>query len=146
MALYDRTVAAVQQLYARGISTAAILDTDQYFPGAATFQTHWQEIRNEAAHVAENLLSIPLFHDLVPNQESISAQDERDWRMFVLKAYGIPVSRNLRRCPVLANLLAEDPSVLSAAFSYLAPGKHIPEHSGLSWHHPLPSQPERGER
>lgn len=130
MTLYDRTVAIVQQLYARGLSTTAILDTPQFFPGAHAFQARWPEVRQEALQIAEHLLSVPRFHDLLPNQAAISANDDRDWRMFVLKAYGITVSRNLRRCPVLAELLENDDTVLSAAFSYLAPGKHIPEHNG----------------
>lgn len=27
-------------------------------------------------------------------QESISANDARDWRMFIMKAYGQPIARN----------------------------------------------------
>jgi aspartate beta-hydroxylase len=130
MTLSDRTVAVVQHLYARGLATTAILDPSSFFPGAHAFQSRWPELRQEALQVAEHLLSVPRFHDLLPNQAAISANDDRDWRMFVLKAYGIPVSRHLRQCPVLAKLLAHDDAVLSAAFSFLAPGKHIPEHCG----------------
>src|SRR5258708_36167531 len=36
----------------------------------------------------------------------------------------------MARCPVLAALLAATPEVLSASFSILAPGKHIPRHRG----------------
>ena len=37
---------------------------------------------------------------------------------------------NLARAPTVAALLADAPEVLSATFSFLAPGKHIPEHRG----------------
>jgi aspartate beta-hydroxylase len=50
--------------------------------------------------------------------------------MFILKAYGAKVPRNLARCPRLAALVAASPDVLSASISFLAPGKHIPPHRG----------------
>jgi aspartate beta-hydroxylase len=130
MSLYDWTVSAIKRLYAHGISTTALLDPGIYFPHAGDFQSRWQELRAEADQVASNLLKVPRFHELLPSQASISANDDRDWRMFVLKAYGVPVARNLARCPALAQLLADHPEVLSASPSFLAPGKHIPEHHG----------------
>jgi len=36
----------------------------------------------------------------------------------------------LPTCPTVAALLEQAPEVVSALFSYLAPGKHIPEHRG----------------
>ncbi len=130
MSLYDLTVSAIKRLYARSITTSAVLDTAAFFPHATSFQSRWQELQAEADQVAANLLKVPRFHELLPSQAPISANDDRDWRMFVLKAYGVPVARNLARCPVLAQLLAEHSEVLSASFSFLAPGKHIPEHHG----------------
>ena len=65
-------------------------------------------------------------------QESISANDARDWRMFIMKAYGQPIARNLARCPTLAALIASSPDVLSASLSFLAPGKQVPPHRGRS--------------
>jgi len=130
MSLYDLTVSAIKRLYARGITTTAVLDTATFFPNAQDFRGRWQALRAEADQVAATLLEVPRFHELLPSQAEISANDDRDWRMFVLKAYGVPVARNLARCPALAQLLAEHPEVLSASFSFLAPGKHIPEHHG----------------
>jgi aspartate beta-hydroxylase len=66
----------------------------------------------------------------MPEQEGISANDGRDWRMFIFKAYGIEVQENLRRCPTVSSLLARAPEVVSAVFSFLAPHKHIPRHRG----------------
>lgn len=123
-------VGAMRRVYARGVATPPVLDRSTHFPGSERFAERWLALRDEADGVASHLTGIPRFHELLPNQASISANDGRDWRMFVLKAYGVPVAAHLRRCPVLARLLAEDRSVLSAAFSFLAPGKHIPEHSG----------------
>jgi aspartate beta-hydroxylase len=47
-----------------------------------------------------------------------------------MKAYGVPVEENLQRSPTIAALLEQAPEVVSASFSFLAPGKHIPEHRG----------------
>ena len=76
------------------------------------------------------LNEVPRFHDLMPEQADISAQDGRDWRMFIMKAYGVPVEKNLARCPTVAALLAQAPEAVSAVFSFLAPRKHIPRHRG----------------
>jgi aspartate beta-hydroxylase len=64
------------------------------------------------------------------SQAEISANDGRDWRIFVLKAYGASMPGNLAACPQLAQLLASCPDVLSASLSFLAPHKHIPRHRG----------------
>ena len=47
-----------------------------------------------------------------------------------MKAYGVPVEENLQRCPTVAALLDEAPEVVSVILSFLAPGKHVPEHRG----------------
>jgi len=127
---YDRTVSAVRALYDRRIATPAILDPAHYFPNASRFTGSFAAIRDEALEVAGMLPNIPRFHDLMPQQADISAEDGRDWRMFIMKAYGVPVEKNLRRCPTVAALLEQTPEAVSAVFSFLAPGKHIPAHRG----------------
>jgi aspartate beta-hydroxylase len=128
--LYDRAAGAVRALYDRRISTPATLDAEHYFPHAHRFTDRWTDIRDEALGVAGKLDKVPRFHDLMPAQADISANDGRDWRMFIMKAYGVPVEKNLQRCPTVAALLEEAPEVVSAVLSFLAPGKHIPEHRG----------------
>jgi aspartate beta-hydroxylase len=129
-AFYDRAADTVRWVYDRRISAPAILDAAVYFPEAGEFARSWEAIRDEALAVAQGLATVPLFHELMQAQESISANDGRDWRVFVLKAYGADIPRNLARCPVTAALVQACPSVLSASFSFLAPGKHIPVHRG----------------
>jgi aspartate beta-hydroxylase len=119
---------SLRWLYDRRIHTPAILDSSLYFPGASDFALCWRELRAEAFSV--RLEEVPRFHEVMRQQTAISANDGRDWRTFVAKAYGTSVKRNIGRCPVLAGLLEKHPDVLSATFSYLAPGKHIPLHRG----------------
>ncbi|TSE05284.1 aspartyl/asparaginyl beta-hydroxylase domain-containing protein [Mesorhizobium intechi] len=125
---YDLASDVIRRVYERRIDAPAILDTASEFPNAAKFTAAWRDIRDEALGV--RLGKVPRFHDIMPEQADISANDGRDWRMFVLKAYDMAVPENLARMPVLSRLLAECPEVKSAAISFLAPRKHIPSHRG----------------
>ncbi len=127
---YDRAADAVRAIYDRRIATPPVLDTARYFPNAARFTEHWPGIRQEALAIANTLPQVPRFQDLLPAQTDIAAQDGRDWRMFVMKGYGVGVEHNLVRCPFTAGLLAQTPEAVSAVLSFLAPGKHIPRHRG----------------
>lgn len=130
MQVYDQAMGAMRAYYDRRIDTPAVLDTAHYFPRAACFTAAFAAIRHEALTIAGTLNRVPRFHDLMPQQADISANDGRDWRMFIHKAYGVTVAENLRRSPAVAGLLAAAPEVVSSAFSFLAPGKHIPRHRG----------------
>jgi aspartate beta-hydroxylase len=128
--IYDRAAQVVRAIYDSRIATPAKLQADRYFPNARRFDERWTDIRDEAFAVAGMFDKIPRFHDIMPAQADISANDGRDWRVFIMKAYGVTVEDNLRRCPTVASILAEAPEVKSAILSFLAPGKHIPEHRG----------------
>ncbi|AZO01947.1 MULTISPECIES: aspartyl/asparaginyl beta-hydroxylase domain-containing protein [unclassified Mesorhizobium] len=125
---YDLGTDLVRRIYEKRIDAPAILDAGTHFPNAAKFAAAWQDIRDEA--LAAKLNKAPRFHDIMPEQADISANDGLDWRMFVLKAYDMTVPENLARMPVLSRLLTECPEVKSAAVSFLAPRKHIPPHRG----------------
>ena len=126
--IYDRAAQVVRAIYDSRIATPATLEAGRYFPNAKLFDERWTAIRDEAFAVASG--KIPRFHDIMPAQADISANDGRDWRVFIMKAYGIALEDNLRRAPTVAAILEQAPEVVSATFSFLAPGKHIPEHRG----------------
>lgn len=128
--LYDRSMRLLRHVYDRRLSEPPIFDADLRFAGHRQFLAHWVAIRDEALALAGRLDTVPRFHELMAAQAEISDRDGRAWRMFVLKAYGVTIPANLKRCPSLARLLAASPDVLSAAISFLAPHKHIPEHRG----------------
>ena len=128
--LYDRAAGVVRAMYDRRIATPATLEAEHYFPNAKRFTDRWADIRDEALAVAGTLGKVPRFHDVMPAQADISANDGRDWRVFIMKAYGVTQDKNLRRVPTVAAILDEAPEVMSATLSFLAPGKHIPEHRG----------------
>ncbi|MGH8779226.1 aspartyl/asparaginyl beta-hydroxylase domain-containing protein [Paraburkholderia sp.] len=128
--LYDRGAQLMRRIYDRRLHDAPVLDAAHFFPDAARFEANWQAIRAEALQVATSLARIPRFHEVMREQADISANDGRDWRMYIMQAYGVRFPRNLERCPTLAAIVAQSPDVLSASFSFLAPGKHIPPHRG----------------
>lgn len=130
MSLYDLLANAVRHLYDARIDTPPVLETGTYFPGAARFISAWPEIRDEALALSGRMQSIPRFHEIMPAQADISANDGKDWRLFVLKVYGAEVDKNMAACPKLAELVSSTPDVLSASLSFLAPRKHIPRHRG----------------
>jgi aspartate beta-hydroxylase len=127
---YDQASSLLLQLYDSRIETPPILDHQCYFPAADQFAEAWPAIRQEALAVAANLQNVPRFHDIMSAQAEISANDGRDWRMFILKAYGVESAANMAACPTLAALVNATPDVLSASLSFMAPGKHIPAHRG----------------
>lgn len=129
-ALYDMSTNLLRKLYDRRITGPAVLDCETFFPASYRYIELWQELQNEALSLTANLEQVPRFHELLPSQVDISANDKRDWRMFMLKAYGTNFTNNLTQCPTLARLLNETPDVLTATLSFLAPHKHIPRHRG----------------
>jgi aspartate beta-hydroxylase len=128
--LYDRAVDVVRALYDRRISGPPVLSLDRDFARGAAFTAAWKPIRQEALAVARRLHEVPRFHEIMPEQASISANDGCDWRMFILKAYGVEQPLNMAACPQLAMLVRQSPEVLSASFSFLGPRKQIPPHRG----------------
>ncbi len=127
---YSLVRGAMSQVYNRFVHTPPVLETADYFPNAPQFTTHWQAIRAEALGLFDDLRAIPRFHDLMPEQYQLSAYGEKEWRMFVLRAYGLDITENMNKCPQLAALLRANSEIKSASFSFLAPGKQVPTHTG----------------
>ena len=100
--LYDYSADLVRRVYDRRIDGPPVLDAAAHFPDAARFGTAWEAIRDEATALAERLSTIPRFHEIMPEQAAISANDGRDWRLFILKAHGVENPRAMAACPILA--------------------------------------------
>jgi len=127
---YDQSATLIRRVYDSRIDGPPVLDARAYIAEIAAFAAAWREIRDEAERIAARLSSVPRFHEFVPEQTAISANDRRDWRIFVLKAYGVASEKNMAACPRLAAIVTATPRVLSASISFLAPGKQIPAHRG----------------
>jgi aspartate beta-hydroxylase len=127
---YDRIADVVRYVYDWRIAGPPVLDWETQFPAARYFLEAWRKIRDEASAIAARLQEVPRFHEIMREQTEISGNDGRDWRMFILKAYGVAVPQNMAACPKLTAIVSAAPEVLSASISFLAPKKHIPPHRG----------------
>ncbi|HUK09350.1 MAG TPA: aspartyl/asparaginyl beta-hydroxylase domain-containing protein [Stellaceae bacterium] len=127
---YDQTANLIRQIYDSRIVGPPVLDAATHFPSAHKFAGAWREIRDEAERVAARLHRVPRFHEIMREQQAISANDGRDWRLFVLKAYGVEFAECMAACPRLGTLVATTSDILSASISFMAPRKHIPAHRG----------------
>jgi aspartate beta-hydroxylase len=128
--IYDGMSVLLRWVYQARFDGPPVLECESCFPNARKFTDAWRPIRDEALAVAARLDVVPRFHDIMPEQASISSNDGRDWRVLMLKAYGTELPHNMARCPVLSSILAETPEVLSASISFMAPRKHILRHCG----------------
>lgn len=98
------------------------------FPWISKLESNWPVIRAEADRVLADRQAIPPVREISPDHDMIALDDR--WRSFFLWGYGLRSERNCRRCPETARLLEGIPGLLTAFFSVLEPGAHIPRHTG----------------
>ena len=127
---YSVVRGAITGIYNTFLKTPPVLDTQQYFPRADEFTNNWQTIREEVLQLFDDIEAVPRFHELMPEQYKLSSHGEKEWRMFVLRAYSLDINENMQRCPALARLVRANDSIKSASVSFLAPGKKVPTHTG----------------
>ena len=100
------------------------------FPWIETIEANWRAIAAEAAEVCRDPELIPPLAEISPDHRRIAPAGK--WRSFFLSGYGYTVDENVRRCPRTAALVKRVPGLNSALFSVLAPGTHIPLHTGVT--------------
>ena len=127
---FEIAARTLRSFYGCWIDTPAVLDIDELFPGARTLEANWRVIRDEALVLLDEVDGLPRFHEVLPDQASISANDAYYWRVFMLRAWGTDQRANQARCPETSRLIGSIDGITSALFSILEPGKHIPAHRG----------------
>ncbi len=98
------------------------------FPWTGRMENMAPVVRKELEEVLSHHQDLPNFQDISIDQASISNDD--GWKTFFFKAYGFRSEANCRRCPETAKLIDSIPGMVTAFFSILSPGKHIPPHRG----------------
>ncbi len=98
------------------------------FPWSKKLETNWLAMRRELDQILEHQNNLPLFHDISEDQKTIS-KDEK-WKTFFLYGFGYKSEKNCALCPETTRLIESVPGMMTAFFSILGPGKHIPEHRG----------------
>jgi beta-hydroxylase len=100
------------------------------FPELKSVQDEWPAIREEALGVLRFREAIPGFEDISPDQYRIAKA--RNWKTFILYGFGQKLAKNCEHAPRTAAALAKVPNLQTAWFSILAPGYHIPAHTGVT--------------
>ena len=98
------------------------------FPWAAQLEREWRLIRAELDRVLTRKDELPGFHEISGEVRAISA--DRDWKTFLICAYGLKSEAAIRACPETWRILRKIPGLKTAMFSIFEPGKHLPAHRG----------------
>jgi len=100
------------------------------FPFLNELRDNWETIADETRGVLQHREAIPGFQDLSPDQYRIAT--EKNWRTFVLYGFGQQLEKNSSQMPKTAEMLSRVPNLQIAWLSILAPGYHIPAHTGVT--------------
>jgi aspartyl/asparaginyl beta-hydroxylase (cupin superfamily) len=103
---------------------------NELFPFLKELEDRWEEIAAEAREVVKLREHIPNIQDISPDQANIATAS--NWKSFFLYGFGIPLERNCVQAPATTEILGRVPGIQTAFFSILAPGYHIPAHTGIT--------------
>jgi len=98
------------------------------FPWAAEIERDWPAIRAELDRVLLRKDELPGFHEISTDVSTIS--QDAGWKTFLLTGYGLQSERNIALCPATWRSVQKIPGLITAMFSILEPGKHLPAHRG----------------
>lgn len=124
-----RVLPAFDRLLMRSSATAE----HQVFPNALFawapyLEANWSTIRDEAQDLLRDRMSVPSIREISPDHDKIAVDDK--WRSFFLWGYGVRIKANCARCPDTARILERIPGLLSAFYSVMLAGAHVPRHTG----------------
>jgi ornithine lipid ester-linked acyl 2-hydroxylase len=128
---FDRVLYRPTQWLVRRFSSVGrhqFFDRSQ-FAWIPPIEARWTEIRDEVRALLRERERIPNFENIAPGNTPGALRDGK-WRSYWLYAYGRKTGDNCRCCPETTRLIDTIPRMKTAFFSILAPGKHIPEHTG----------------
>jgi beta-hydroxylase len=140
VALRDRAVTVATELGGRALHGTedwllahSLVPTTPFlplttFPWVSRAEEMAPSVRAELDNVLSHGDSLPNFQDISIDQASLTNDDR--WRTFFFKGYGFRSDANCRRCPATAALVDSIPGMVTAFFSILYPGKHLPPHRG----------------
>ncbi len=101
---------------------------NEVFPWTRDLAANWQVIRDEAQELLRDRMSVPALREISSDHEMI-AIDEK-WRSFFFWGYGLRVDKNCARCPETARILDRIPGLMTALYSVMLAGAHVPRHTG----------------
>lgn len=102
--------------------------SNSVFPWTPYLETCTPTIRAEAEALLKDRMSVPSVREISPDHAKI-AVDEK-WRSFFLWGYGVRIDANCARCPETTKILENIPGLLTAFYSVMLAGAHVPRHTG----------------
>lgn len=105
----------------------AVMDKS-FFAWIPALEQHWREIQAEAIRIRTE--DIPSLGDISFDHGRIAA--DRRWKSFFLKGYGYRMGNNCDRAPITTALVEKVPGLVTACFSVMEAGGHIPRHWGMT--------------
>lgn len=99
-----------------------------FFAWVPELERHWEAIRDEAVRIRTG--EIPSLGDISFDHGRIAA--DRRWKSLFLKGYGYRMKHNCARAPITASLIEKVPGLVTACFSVMEAGGHIPRHWGMT--------------
>jgi beta-hydroxylase len=109
------------------VGNPAVYD-NAVFPWAQDIEREWPAIRAELDRVLKRKDELPGFHEVSADVRTIT--QDRNWKTFFLCGYGMRSDNNIRLCPETWRIVNKIPGLITAMFSILEPGKHVPHHRG----------------
>lgn len=98
------------------------------FPWTDYLKAQTPVIRTEAETLLRDRMSVPSVREISPDHAKIAVDDK--WRSFFLWGYGVKIEDNCARCPETARVLENIPGLLTAFYSVMLKGAHVPKHTG----------------
>lgn len=106
-----------------------VFDIHETAPALEALTENYPAIRREVETLLKGNPRLPTYHELDPNQQGISGNDEKRWKVFMLYAMGEKPRANREKCPMTSALLDKVPNLYQAFFSILEAGKSVPPHN-----------------
>ncbi|MCG8670546.1 MAG: aspartyl/asparaginyl beta-hydroxylase domain-containing protein [Pseudomonadales bacterium] len=116
--------------YIGGENRDVFFDIDATIPALRHLDSNIEIIQRELDTILPT--EIPKYHEVDSWQYKISGEQDpdKDWKVFMLYAFGEKHEVNRAHCPRTTELIDSVPGLFQAFFSILDPGKSIPAHSG----------------
>ncbi len=110
------------------VSNGPILSNSD-FEWSKLIEENWLNIKTEVAALLENSQHLPNIQQIQPAEALLTTDNK--WKTFFLYGFGIKAKKNCEKCPSTTKVIEQIPGMLTAFFSILYPGKHIPAHKGI---------------
>jgi beta-hydroxylase len=125
----QRVLPAFDRLLMRSAATKEYqVFPNTVFPWIPYLEANAPTIRAEAEMLLRDRMSVPSIREISPDHSKIALDDK--WRSFFLWGYGVKIEANCVRCPQTAQILENIPGLLSAFYSVMLAGAHVPRHTG----------------